>query len=137
MSVVFDGNNNSKFILTGPFDDEMPQHYLKESFDNAHKDRCVYPIVNKYMIIGDRVEEVKTVQVFEFTVEDVDNPEIYGAEPLMKWERSEQGQWIMANALEVPTWHPQQQPMTYGWRYIVTAKLTGPKLTEWLLRHGI
>lgn len=28
MSVVFDGNNNSKFILTGPFDDEMPHYYI-------------------------------------------------------------------------------------------------------------
>jgi hypothetical protein len=112
------------------------QHYLKESFEKAHEDQFVHPVLNKYMVIGDRVEEVKTIQVFEFTVEDVDDPDIYAADPLMKWERSEQGQWIMTNALEVPAWHPIQEPMTYGYRYIVKAKLTGPKLTEWLLRYG-
>jgi hypothetical protein len=123
MSVVFDGNDKSRFILTGPF-------------DTAHEDQYVHPVVNKFMVINGQVEEVKTVQVFEFIVEDVDDPDIYAADPLMAWERSDAGQWIMENALETPTWHAQQQPMTYGWRYIVTAKLTGPRMTEWLLKYG-
>lgn len=112
------------------------QNYLKGSFDKAHEDQYVYPVLNKHMVIGDRVEEVKTVQVFEFTIVDTDDPDIYAADPLMNWERSAAGQWVMSNALEVPTWHPIQEPMTYGYRYIITAKLTGPKLTEWLLRYG-
>ena len=28
MSVVFDGDDKSRFILTGPFDAEMPYHYI-------------------------------------------------------------------------------------------------------------
>lgn len=28
MSVVFDSKDNSRFILTGPFDEEMPDHYI-------------------------------------------------------------------------------------------------------------
>jgi hypothetical protein len=36
----------------------------------------------QYMQIGDRVEEVKTVVVHEFTMGDVDDPDLYAGEPL-------------------------------------------------------
>jgi len=28
MTVVFDGNDKSRLIVTGPFDEEMPYHYV-------------------------------------------------------------------------------------------------------------
>jgi hypothetical protein len=42
----------------------------------------------------------------------------------------------MANAAETPVWHRSIDHITYGHRYIITAKLAGSKLTEWLLRYG-
>jgi hypothetical protein len=112
------------------------QQVLEDTYNAAHEDEDLQPVNQRYIKIGDRVEQVNTVTVFEFTISDVDDPELYAADPLWKWQHSEQGQWVMKNALETPKWYPMQEPMTYGWRYIVTAKLTGPKLTEWLLRHG-
>ena len=112
------------------------QKVLEDTYNAAHEDEDLQPVNQRYIKIGDRVEQVNTVTVFEFTISDVDDPELYAADPLWKWQHSEQGQWVMKNALETPKWYPMQEPMTYGWRYIVTAKLTGPKLTEWLLRHG-
>lgn len=94
------------------------------------------PIRNKYNVIGDRVEEVKTVVVHEFSMGDVEDPDLFAAEPLWKWEQSEQGQWIMKNACDTPTWHRYADPSIYGYKYQIRAKLIGPALTEWLLRYG-
>lgn len=92
--------------------------------------------MTKYVLIGDRVEEVKTVVVHEFSMGDVEDPDLYAAQPLHEWEKSEKGQWIMKNACDTPTWHRMADQVTYGYRYRITAKLMGPALTEWLLRYG-
>jgi hypothetical protein len=90
----------------------------------------------RYNRVGDRVEEIRTVTVYDFTLSDVDDPEIYAAEPLWKWQNSEAGQWIMKNAVETPSWHKMTDPMTCGVRFKIRAKLQGAKLTEFLLKYG-
>jgi hypothetical protein len=89
----------------------------------------------QYMQIGDRVEEVREVVVHEFTMGDVEDPDLYAAEPMWKWEKSEEGQWIMEHAVETPSWHRIPDMMQYGYRFQIRAKLSGPRLTEYLLRH--
>jgi hypothetical protein len=42
----------------------------------------------------------------------------------------------MKNAADTPTWHRTMDAAMMGWRYQIQAKLMGPALTEWLLRHG-
>jgi hypothetical protein len=115
------------------------QHLADNYFDN-HPDRIYSPPVNKYRIIktaeGDRVEEVKTIVVHSFRMSDVEDPDLWAAESLIEWEKSDQGQWVMRNACDTPTWHRQADAAMYGYKYIITAKLTGPALTEWLLRYG-
>jgi len=89
----------------------------------------------RYMTINDRVEEVREVVVHEFTMGDVDDPDLYAAEPLWQWQQSEEGAWIMAHAVETPCWHRIPDQLQYGYRFEIRAKLSGPRLTEWLLRH--
>lgn len=110
--------------------------YLADQYFAHHKDRIYQPPVNKYIIRGDTVEECKTVVVHEFKITDAEDPDLYAAEPLIAWEKSEAGQWAMKNSLDTPTWHRDMDPITYGYRYRITAKLAGPALTEWLLRYG-
>jgi hypothetical protein len=114
---------------------QVNQHLADRYFED-HKDRIFRPPVNKYVMIGDRVEEVKTVVVHEFSMGDVEDPDLYAAEPLIAWEKSDLGQWVMKNSCDTPTWHRMADPMLMGYRYRITAKLTGPALTEWLLRYG-
>lgn len=90
----------------------------------------------KYKIVGDRIEEIREVTVHDFTISDVDDPDIYAAQPLYEWQTSEQGQWVMKNAYEVPVYHHQQDFATMGHKYVIRAKFIGPALTEWLLRYG-
>jgi hypothetical protein len=90
----------------------------------------------KYMQIGDQVEEVREIVVHEFMMGDVDDPDLYAAQPLWEWQQSEQGQWIMLNAIETPCWYRIPDQLQYGYKFQVRAKLSGPRLTEYLLRQS-
>ncbi len=114
---------------------EINQH-LADKYFQHHKDRVYRPPKDKYIIVGDRVEEIKTVVVHEFSMGDVEDPDLYAAQPLCEWEKSEQGQWVMKNSCDTPTWYRMADNITFGYRYQIRAKLMGPALTEWLLRYG-
>ena len=90
----------------------------------------------KYMIVEDRVEEVRELVVHEFTLGDVEDPEVYAAAPIWEWQHSEIGTWIMANAVEPPSWYRMPDMLQYGYRYQIRAKLMGARLTEFLLRNA-
>ena len=90
----------------------------------------------KYMMVKDRVEEVRELVVYEFNLGDVEDPDLYAAEPLWEWQSSEMGKWIMTNAIEPPSWHRMPDSLQYGYRYQIRAKLMGARLTEFLLRNN-
>lgn len=72
--------------------------------------------------------------VHQFRQSDCEDPDLLVAEPLYQWEKSDQGQFVISNAKEQPTWHRQLDASTYGWKITITAELEGPALTEYLLR---
>lgn len=90
----------------------------------------------RYMIINDRVEEVREVVVHSFTMGDVEDPDLYAAEPLWTWQQSEEGEWVMEHAVETPSWYRIPDQLQYGYRFEIRAKLSGARLTEYMLRHG-
>ena len=47
------------------------------------------------------------VKAHTFTVSDVDDPDIYAAEPIFEWQNSEAGQWMMKHSNPVPSWHQE------------------------------
>lgn len=110
--------------------------HLADSYFERHSPYTHRPPRHKYNLIGDRVEECKEVIVHSFNMGDVEDPDLYAAQPLFEWEKSDQGQWIMKNAADTPTWHRMADPVTYGYKYQIRVKLMGPALTEWLLRYG-
>ncbi len=110
---------------------------LADWFFHAQPNRKYGPPIMKYNLVGDRVEEAKTVVVHKFTMGDVEDPDLYAAEPLYRWQESEAGQWIMKNACDTPTWYRMADPTSFGYKYEIHAKLMGPALTEWLLRNGV
>jgi len=111
-----------------------------DRYFEGRPDRIYRPPVMRYNIIqtpeGERVEECKTVVVHEFKMSDVEDPDLWAAESLMEWEKSDAGQWVMKNAADTPTWYRDMDTSMMGWRYQIRAKLMGPALTEWLLRYG-
>jgi hypothetical protein len=82
------------------------------------------------------VVEHKKIIVHAFTMGDVDDPDLYAAEPLYQWQKSEAGTWVMENAADTPEWHRQNDHTSFGHKYIVTAVFEMKKLTEYYLRFG-
>lgn len=109
---------------------------LADAYFKHHSPYYHTPPRHKYNVVGDRVEECKTVTVHAFEMSDVDDPDLHAAKPLYDWEQSDLGQWVMKNAADTPTWHRVADSLTYGYKYVITAKFMGPSLTEWLLRYG-
>jgi hypothetical protein len=88
-------------------------------------------------IDGDRiVEEIHKVVVYQFTLGDVDDPEIYAAQPIWEWQQSDAGKFVMEHAVDVPSYHKQMDHTIYGYRYAITAELEKKKLSEFYLRFG-
>lgn len=90
----------------------------------------------KYKIVGDGVKEIREVTVHQFTLADVDDADIYAAEPMHEWVQSEKGQWVIKNAYEMPIFHHQQDFANMEHKYVIRAKFIGPALTEWFLKYN-
>lgn len=82
------------------------------------------------------VKEIHKIVVHQFLMSDVEDPDLYAAEPMWKWEKSEQGQFVMKNAIDTPEWHRHIDHVSYGHRYAIVAELESKKLAEFYLRWG-
>lgn len=82
------------------------------------------------------VEEIHKIIVYRFQLGDVDDPDLYAAEPMFTWEKSEQGQFVMMYAIDKPVWHRRLNQAMYGYEYIIVAELEMKKLSEFYLRWG-
>lgn len=65
---------------------------------------------------------------------DVDDPDIYAAEPLWQFQQSEKGQWVIEHSLETPIYQRVIDHMYYGYKYKISARLTEQNITYFLLR---
>lgn len=88
------------------------------------------------VLIEGRYVRIKDVVVHQFSMGDVDDPDIYAAQPLYDWEHSEVGQWVMEHAMETPTWHRFADMNTFGYKYVIKAKLKDVDHTFWALKWG-
>jgi len=72
--------------------------------------------------------KVSSIVVHTFTSVDVDDPDLYAAVSLSKWQDSELGQWVMEHAVETPWWEytPDLRSLDLGYylTYRICAKLT-------------
>lgn len=85
----------------------------------------------KYQVYDDHVYERRIVH--RFTMSDVEDVEIYIAQPLYEWQQTDHGKWVMQYAKD-PTYHIHADPITYGYQITVTAHITPKKWTEYILR---
>jgi hypothetical protein len=88
------------------------------------------------MVIDGFAHRIHKTVVHKFTMGDVDDPDLYAAEPLWQWQQSEMGEWVMARAVDTPEWHRQTDTYHYGYQYAVVAKLKERDYTFWVLKWG-
>ncbi len=109
---------------------------MKIKQDNGYLGEPKNVKTNKYMVIDNVVHEIHKVIVRQFKVSDVEDPDLYAAEPIIQWQESEMGKWVMERAVDTPEWHRQISPMDYGYHYAIIAKLKGVDYTFWALKWG-
>ena len=91
----------------------------------------------EYKVTDDgSIDEIHTVVIHRFRVSDSEDPDLYAAQPLWEWQNSEQGQFVMANAVEKPEWRRQLDHASYNYIYAIIAKLEKKKLSEFYLKWG-
>ena len=71
--------------------------------------------------------------VHKIPMGDVEDPELYAASPIIEWQQTEQGKWVMEHSLD-PTFHINMEPITYGYQVVITAHITPKRWTEYVLR---
>lgn len=84
-------------------------------------------------IINGIATRIHTVVVHTFDVREEDAV-LFAAEPLYKWQQSEQGKWVMAHALEQPVWQSQLDYQVFTTRFVIIAKLQGRDYTFWTMK---
>ena len=88
----------------------------------------------EYQLINDKAVRFADVKVHEFSMGDVEDPDLYAAEPLWNWQQSEAGQWVIKHAVETPFWHRTVDPASYGHKYYIIARLSEQDQTYWTLK---
>ena len=76
------------------------------------------------------------LEFHSFAMGDVDDVDIYVAEPIYQWQQTEQGRWVMEHAQDL-TYHTSADPSTFGYRISIQGRIdSGPELTAYLLKYG-
>ena len=109
---------------------------ISKSADHGYLGSAPTKKLYDVMVIDDRAYRIHTVRVHFFTVGDVEDPEIYAAEPIIKWQESEAGKWVMERAVETPMFHQQIDHQMFGYKYVITAKLKDKDYTYWCLKYA-
>ncbi len=91
------------------------------------------PAKQQFVLHKDEVYERR--HIHSFTMSDVEDPEIYVAQPIWEWQQTEKGKWVMEHGLE-PTFSIITEPITYGYRVVIHAHITPKRWTEFCLRFS-
>ncbi len=79
------------------------------------------------------METVKVV-VHTFSVGDVDDPEIYAAQPIYEWQQTEAGKWVMENSIDT-YWARHNNYQSFSLQYRIVATLSEQDATYFALKY--
>lgn len=86
--------------------------------------------------IGNKSYRIYNVVVHRFHMADVEDPELYAAEPILKWQNTDYGKWVMSHSMEPPCWHQHLDLTIMGYKFAITAKFKESDYTFWCLKWG-
>jgi hypothetical protein len=78
---------------------------------------------------------MQKITFHKLSMGDVDDPELYAAQPLYEWQQTDQGQWVMENCSD-PQYIIRPDVNTFGNKIIVYGEIEDQLATEYLLRWG-
>ncbi len=82
-------------------------------------------------------DDARTIEyiVHKIRMGDVEDPDLFVAQPIYEWQQTEMGKYIMENSKPEPMWLRSVDPGTYGYLYTIKAYLTPKQLTYWKLKY--
>lgn len=87
-------------------------------------------------IINGRAIAFRDICVHIIRMGDVEDPDIFVAEPIWKWQQTDAGKWVMSNAVESPYYVQDLDPLMFGYRYRIIARLSEENITYWHLKFN-
>jgi len=66
---------------------------------------------------------MRQVVFHSFRMGDVEDPEIYAAQPIYEWQQTEHGKWVMSNCAD-PTYRIGPDPNYMGYKITLYGELT-------------
>ena len=87
-------------------------------------------------IINNQVVRFRDVVVHTIRIGDVEDPDLFVAQPIYEWQESDAGKFVMEHAVEKPYWHRSTDHASYGHRYDIVARLSEQTETFWKLKYG-
>jgi hypothetical protein len=65
---------------------------------------------------------MRKVFFHSFRMGDVEDPEIYAAQPIYEWQQTEQGKWVMEHCAD-PTYNIGSDPNYMGYKITLSGEL--------------
>ena len=78
-----------------------------------------------------------SIELHEFHMGDVEDPYLYAADPIYKWQQTEKGKWVMQHALDQPVFHCIPNPDWFGYRVVISGNLSPKDQTFYFLKWSI
>jgi len=72
--------------------------------------------------------------VHTIQMSDVEDPDLFVADPICKWQKTEEGKWIMQHSNPTPIWRRYHDPNNYGYSYSINAFLKSKDYVFWSLK---
>lgn len=77
-----------------------------------------------------------SVVFHSFSLGDVDDVDIYVAQPIYEWQQTEKGKWVMEHAHDL-AYHTNADTNTWGHRITITGQLPAKLATLYYLTYGV
>jgi hypothetical protein len=88
-------------------------------------------------IIDGSAIRFRDVCVHEIKMGDVEDPDLFVAHPMLDWQESEAGKFVMEHAVDQPYWTRSTDYTSYGHVYRIVARLSEQHETFWRLKWKV
>ena len=73
-------------------------------------------------------------EVHKFNMGDVEDPDLFVAQPIYEWQQTDAGKYVMENSSPTAIWERYIDPINLGYMYSIKAYFTPKQLTFYKLR---
>jgi hypothetical protein len=73
------------------------------------------------------------INFHSFRLGDVEDPDIYAAQPIYEWQQTEKGKWVMEYAHDL-TYHVITDNESWGYKVVIRGGLSEKAAVEYFLK---